>query len=133
MKGVKQMTNTLVKIRKLKPVEGSIYFTLAEDDYDGPAVYCGTIEKIGTEDMKMSKEITLNDVLAVIDAGMDIDVVDDEGNEIYCGACDPSVPILKEYGNRVVTRISKYDNEVVHLDKLEDKDRYNIPGIKIEL
>lgn len=131
MKGAKQMTNTLVKIRKLKPVEGSIYFTLAEDDYDGPAVYCGTIEE--DIQMSMSREITLNDVLTVIDAGIDINVVDDEGNEIYCGACDPSVPILKEYSNRVVTCISKYDNEVVHMDKFEDKDRYNISGIKIEL
>lgn len=37
------MAKIPVKIRKLKPVEGSIYFTLAEDDYDGPAVYCGTL------------------------------------------------------------------------------------------
>lgn len=118
------------KIRKYRPVEGSIYLTLAEDDYDGPAVYCGTL---GPEDIQTSKEITLNDVLAVIDAGIDIDVVDVEGHEIYCGACDPPIPTLKEYGNRVITRISKYNNEVVHLDKFEDKDRYNILGIKIEL
>ena len=123
------MAKVSVKIRKYKPVEGSIYFTLAEDDYDGPGVYCGTIE----EDIMISKEITLNDILAVIDTEIDIDVVDDEGNEVYCGACDPSVPILKEYGNRAVTCISKYDNAVAHLDKVEDKDRYNKSGIKIEL
>lgn len=124
------MTNAQVKVRKYKPVEGSIYCTLAEDDYDGPGVYCGTIE----EDIKMiNKEIVLGDLITLIDTEIDIDVVDDKGNEVYCGACDPSVPILKEYSNRVVTRISKYVNEVVHLDKFEDKDRYNISVIKIEL